>query len=146
MVVKEDSAEVVDLEADLLATMEVALEAAVVDLATKEDSAAADSETKVDSEVKDSRPHSELDWELDLEPLWDLKWEDPEVLPSVVWVVVSLVLKLLREVLADKLKQPKIEDNATEIHSEKNTLPIPYFIGTELKARMSEDETRLQMF
>ena len=107
MVVKEDSVEVVDLEADLLATMEVALEAAVVDLATKEDSAAADSETKVDSEVKDSRPHSELDWELDLEPLWDLKWEDPEVLPSVVWVVVSLVLKLLREVLADKLKQPK---------------------------------------
>ena len=108
MVVKEDSVEVVDLEADLLATMEVALEAAaVVDLATKEDSAAADSETKVDSEVKDSRPHSELDWELDLEPLWDLKSEDLEVLPSVVWVVVSLVLKLLREVLADKLKQPK---------------------------------------
>ena len=69
MVVKEDSVEVVDLEADLLATMEVALEAAVVDLATKEDLAAADLETKVDSEVKDSRPHSELDWELDLEPL-----------------------------------------------------------------------------
>ena len=42
------------------------------------------------------------------------------MLPSVVWVVVSLVLKLLREVLADKLKQSqKKEDNATEIHSEK---------------------------
>ena len=134
MVVKEDSAEVVDLEADLLATMEVALEAAVVDLATKEDSAAADSETKVDSEVKDSRPHSELDWELDLEPLWDLKWEDPEVLPSVVWVVVSLVLKLLREVLADKLKQPKKEDNATEIHSEKKHFAYPIFYWNGVKS------------
>ena len=109
-----------DLEEDMGVDLEVVMEAAMgvaleVDTQEAADSVeeevleAADSAVVV-LETTDSRPHLELDWAQDLEPLLDLSWEDLEELPLVVLEVDSLVQRSVKVDSADK---------SNEVYAEK---------------------------